>query len=70
MERPKYSQDKSIPAVELSLRPLEVDSQTAGAAQKEPEAPPPIHVDGDGSDATQVEENGLRVISERPARAE
>lgn len=67
MQLPKYrGLDPSIPAVELSLRPVEVDVQVSVVEQKEPGAAPPIPIDGDGPDAPKMDENELRALrSER-----
>lgn len=61
---PKYTQKPSIPAVEVSPRPLEVEIETA-PARKEPNPPAPIELEDDDSDdgnAIKVDQNGLQVM--------
>lgn len=65
MEQPKYDKKPSIPAVEVSLRPLDVDIAPA-TPQKEPNPPAPIDLDGDGDgdDATKVDPNRLQAMQD------
>lgn len=54
MEQPKYDNKSSIPAVEVSTRPLEVD---IAQSQKEANPLPPSNVDPDGNEAAKVDQD-------------
>ena len=58
MDQPRFDRKPPIPAVELSRLPLEIEIPAARPLE-EPNAPPPINLDGDGSD--KVDENELSV---------
>lgn len=62
-QRPKYYPKPPIPAVELSLRPVEVGMPTS-PSPKAPNPRPPIDLDGDGSDTVKGDENDLQVMED------
>lgn len=68
MERPKYDQRSSVPAVESSSRSPEVDipqvDVPTSPSQKEPDPPAPIELEGDAGDGTEVDENDLQVMQD------
>jgi hypothetical protein len=62
MQLPKYrAQHQSVPAVELSLRPLQVAIRTTDP-QQQPKPPFPIHVEDDVT--TEVDPNDLHVMQD------
>jgi len=63
-QRPKYYPKPPIPAVELSLRPLEVEMSNSPSPKAPNPPPPPIDLDDDDRDTAGGDENDLHVMED------